>query len=109
MATTQRKYSIEQLEAEIARPKKRAGRPKKYNSEEERKKAVAESVYRYRHRVQNESFGIFDPTFAARKKTYQTDEERQEAKRARAKQFMKMHAEQHRLASAAYRYEQRNE
>lgn len=107
MAATGRKYTIEQLEAELARPKSKGGRPKKYQTEEERKRANAEYVRRHNHRVKNESQGIVDETYASRNRTHQTEEDRRIAHCESSKVYVASHLDQHRLCVAAASYQLR--
>jgi hypothetical protein len=60
-STKPRKYSPEQLQAEIARPRKKAGRPRKYATEEERKRAMADSVMRTYWRKKNAKRNVENP------------------------------------------------
>lgn len=102
-----RKYTPEQLEAEIARPKKKGGRPKKYATEEERRAANAEYANRFYWRKKNaESFIVDDPTVALRKQMHTTDEERQESHRQQSLRYYYAHRDECTLRRAALRRNQ---
>ena len=100
-----RKYTPEQLQAEVARPKGKGGRPKKYATEEERKAAKNESLRRTRLRKKHIEAGIvLDEYIAPRKRSYATDEERQEGARESDRRYVAAHLEEHRLLVAARHY-----
>jgi hypothetical protein len=102
------RYTREQLEAELARPKKKGGRPKKYHTEEERKRANAEYAQRHYHRQHDGPSAMADDDIAPRKKTYQTDEERKEGRRESRRKYTESHIEQCRLSVAACGYQVRH-
>lgn len=86
-----RKYTPEQLEAEIARPKRKAGRPRKYATEEEKKRAKADARMRVYWRKKNAESEIVGDNFALRKQIHRTDEERHTAKLRSASRYYAAH------------------
>lgn len=108
MATTRvRKYTPEILEAEIARPKGRGGRPRKYATEEERKKALNEASKR-RYWRQRYTQGCLElpEEYALRERSYNTNDERRVAQIHRAIQYHQQHPENHRLSVMVCKYKQ---
>jgi hypothetical protein len=104
--TGRRKYDIATLEAEIARPKGKGGRPRKYNTEEERRAARIEYDRRRRARKRNERDGIEnDETLALRRAArFASDEERRAAHVRRTTLYNARHPEMHRIYVASSHY-----
>jgi hypothetical protein len=97
------KYSIEALKAEAERPRKKKGRPKKYNTEEERNTARVQATKRYRHRLRAhagsqqeiESGPTVDPIdISLRYKTHASEEERIAARAESRANYNNTHREQ---------------
>jgi len=88
----ERKYSPEQLQAEIDRPRKKAGRPRKYATEEERKRVSVEDHMRIYWRKKNAAHGVENPQeLALRKHMCSSDEERAERQRAACLRYYYSH------------------
>lgn len=103
------KYTPEQLEAEIARPKRKGGRPRKYATDEERKKAHVESARRtYWRRKNAQTATANDVALALRKPKYETDEERHLARLESKHRYNEAHLEAYRLNAAACGYRSRH-
>lgn len=101
-----RKYTPEMLEAEITRPKKKGGRPKKYQSEEERKKAITEaSKRRYWRKKYAEECKEIPEEYALRERSYATDEERRIAQAQRVARYRMYHLEETRLSAMARKHQ----
>lgn len=79
--STRRSYTEEQLAAEIAQLPRRGGRPRKYATEEERREAINASHRRgYQRKMCAEGYIVISEEIAPRKKQYETDEQRREAR-----------------------------
>ena len=98
-----RKYTPEQIAAEIARPKRKGGRPKKYQTDEERKIANAAARRRVYWRKKIGDI-IADGDIALQRSTFATDEERHESKKAHDRAYVARRIEQRRLTAAAAYY-----
>ena len=99
-----RKYSPEQIQAEITRPKGKGGRPKKYHSEEEKKEARRLAARRAYHRKRDiiEGF-VVEGSLALRKTMHSTDEERRNAHRISSAIWYQSHKDEKKLYQTAYR------
>lgn len=106
MSTTgARKYTPEMLEAEIARPKSLGGRPRKYTTEEERKKALNEASLRVYWRKKYAREGLEIPEeYTSRRKTYLTEEDRKQARIQCSARHQMAHPEQQRIYVAVSHY-----
>jgi hypothetical protein len=105
MTARNRKYTPEQLEAEIARPKKIGGRPRKYATEEDKKKAHLEACKRYRRRKKNAELSIVnDSAIAIQRRALETDEKRRDARLESSRRCNASHLEEHRLSVAVSTY-----
>jgi hypothetical protein len=75
------KYPPEQISAELVRPKRHGGRPRKYATDAERQTALRASYLRAYQRKKYQKFGLEIPEeYAVRVSTYATDEERHAAR-----------------------------
>ena len=99
----QRKYTPEQLQAEIERPRKKAGRPRKYATEEERMRARTDAVMRIYWRKKNAAHSVENPPeLALRTHICSSDEERVERQRAARLKNYYSHHEAYLLSRAAF-------
>lgn len=96
-------YTREELIAELERPQKKAGRPRKYNSPEERARAHREQVCRYYFRKLMPD----NPEFATQIIARKTEEERQRARKEQRAEYMRKNAKQWSLHLAARRYREK--
>ena len=100
-----RKYTPEQIEAEITRPRKCAGRPRKYATEEERKRAKADSRVRAYWRQKSAMLDVeIGEAIARRTQAHTTDEERRIAQNRRVSQYRQNNPEKIRLVSMVHYY-----
>lgn len=103
-STLPRKYSPEQIQAELARQKGKGGRPKKYHSEEEKKEARRLAAWRAYHRKKDAIDGFaVEESFALRKTMHCTDEERRNAHRICSAMWYQSHKDEKKLYQTAYR------
>lgn len=113
-SSAMRKYTPEQIQAEIDRPKRKGGRPKKYATEEEKCDAKRAASLRTYHRKKNAKGGIAitggnaENDLALRKNMYNTDEERKHARTVSAIQYKRSHVEETRLREAVRYYTHRD-
>ena len=111
-----RKYTAEQIQAEIDRPKSKGGRPKKYATDEERRDAKRASSLRtyYRKKKAMEGIAITGGTIdagndiALRKNMYRSDEERRRARVISATRYKQSHVAETRLRSVVHYYTHRD-
>ena len=94
------KYSLEDLKAEVERPRKKLGRPRKYNTEEERKAAQVEATKRCRIRARERAGTPQEQQqepaidISLRHKSHATEEERAAARAESSIKFNNSHREQ---------------
>jgi hypothetical protein len=97
-----RKYTPEQIEAEMTRlsgpEKKKGGRPRKYATEAEKRRAKTESQIRANRRQKSALLGIeIDEAIAPRQNKYTTDEERRLAQNRRVAEYKRRNPEKTRM------------
>ena len=98
-----RKYTAEQIQAEIDRPKSKGGRPKKYHTPEEKQEAMRDANRRAYHRKRDIRDGIaIDGALVLRKAMYDTDEERHRARILNNIKYKQSHADETRLSAIVH-------
>ena len=106
--SSSRKYTPEQIQAEIDRPKHKGGRPKKYNTPEEKQEAIRASRMRTYYRKKKLDNGMeIDGALALRKAKHSTDEERRHARVISSMRINQEHPDKKRLTSAVHYYTHR--
>lgn len=106
----QRKYTEEQLQAELDRPRKKGGRPRKYATEEEARAAhhARIMIAQKRARIIAQGGVVPPELMPTRVPRRANDDERKMVRREYVDRYLAEHADQCKLAWAATKYKQKS-